>query len=102
MPAYARRCAVCGSGGLAPWFRTEFGVMGRCTACGQVLRADPLAAEELVALHRAIDVASNPHAQHSERASGELEFQDGFLDLCARRRPRGSILEVGCGTGEFV
>ena len=76
--------------------------MGRCADCGQVLRADLPTAAELVALHRAIDVASNPYAQHSEQASGELEFHDGFLDLCARSQPRGRILEVGCGTGEFV
>jgi SAM-dependent methyltransferase len=96
------RCAVCGSSDLREWFTMDFGPIGRCRNCGQVLRTDSPRRDSQVSLHQSSDVHEAPYAVLSGQASSELLIFHRFLDLCERHRPRGTILDIGCGTGEFL
>lgn len=96
------RCAVCGSDDIRDWFRMDFGQIGRCRNCGQVLRADHPQRHAQVTLHQSSNVHEAPYAVLSGQASRELVFFDRFLDLCGKTVARGKILDIGCGTGEFL
>jgi 2-polyprenyl-3-methyl-5-hydroxy-6-metoxy-1,4-benzoquinol methylase len=101
MDAVLCRCAICCETGFLFWFRTEFGSIGRCRKCRQVLRIDRPTREAHVDLHRSANLHLTPYATLTEAAVAELRFYNAFLDLL----PNGSgksILDVGCGVGEFL
>jgi 2-polyprenyl-3-methyl-5-hydroxy-6-metoxy-1,4-benzoquinol methylase len=93
------RCAICGSAEIRPWFSTDFGAIGRCGACRQVLRADRPGRDDQVELHQTSDLHETPYATLGAQASEHLPFYGGFLDLFERP---GKVLDVGVGTGEFL
>ncbi len=100
--AVLERCAVCGGSAIRPWFATDFGAIGRCGDCGQVLRADRPTRQDVVRLHQTTNIHVAPYAAFGDLARDELVFYDRFLDLCQRQHPGGRMLDVGCGMGEFL
>lgn len=96
------RCAVCGSGEIRHWFRLDFGAIGRCGKCGQVLQAGEPQRDAHVTLHQTSDLHETTYALLSELASDGLPFYGWFLDLFEKKAAGGSLLDVGCGVGEFL
>lgn len=95
-----RHCAICGSDEIHPWFVTDFGSIGRCGKCRQVLRADRPRRDGQLVLHQTSNLHNTPYATLAAQASEELAFYGKFLDLFHWEGAR--VLEVGVGTGEFL
>ncbi len=102
MDAVLERCALCGCERIRHWFTLENIAIGRCEGCGQIMRADRPDRNAHVALHQSSQLELTAYARHSHLVGSELPFSERFLDLCARTFPRGSLLDVGCGAGEFL
>jgi len=96
------RCAVCLHGEIRPWFRTAFGRIGRCSACGQVLRADTPDRQGHVVLHQSSELHKSAYAERSRLGCDDLSFYSRFLDLCASADSGGAVLDVGSGGGAFL
>ncbi len=96
------RCAVCNSEDIHDWFKTDFGSIGRCGGCGQILRADRPTCNSMVTLHQSSNLHNTPYAFQSELVTRELVFYISFLNLCEKAGVRGKILDVGCWLGEFL
>ena len=80
---------------------TPVGAIGRCVRCRQVLRADRPDRRSHVALHQSSNLHETPYARLGMQASEELSFYDSFLDLLPSASEGASVLDVGCGAGEF-
>jgi len=96
------RCAVCGCKVIRPWFDTDFGKIGRCASCGQVLRADQPRRDNQVTLHQTSNLQDAPYGTHAEAASHDLPFYATFLDLCEQKPGTRKLLDIGAGGGEFL
>jgi len=77
------RCSVCLPGEIRPWFRTEFGRIGRGSVCGRVLRADGLDRQGHEVLHQSSNLRKSSYAERSSLCCDDLSFYSysRFRDL---------------------
>ena len=99
------RCPVCGGGEFRPFVQVGPHPVVRCAGCGLGLTNPQPADAELAAIYGPdyVLVENDPAGEamvlRSKRATA-----DHYLDLLAAAgvAPRGQLLEIGCGAGNFL
>jgi len=101
LSSHARhRCRLCGSGNATPLFNAGGSRIARCRQCNFVQVVDRISALENVRIY------AEPYFSHEKYKDGKTLLRENNRRLRLVQRfvkdHRARILEVGCGTGDFI